>query len=226
MPVTIAFDVYGTLIDTAGVTGDLTGMIGKLAPAFSDHWREKQLEYSFRRGLMQAYQEFSVCTRDALEYTCGKLSVQLTNDQKQELLASYRRLPAFPDALQALKTLRPLGHRLYAFSNGTAADVEQLLNQAGIGEFFFDIISVDEVKRFKPDPAVYHQFLKRAGAEASGSWLVSGNPFDVLGALACGFSSAWIRRNPETQFDPWGPLPTKTLADLSELPRALGACRT
>ena len=221
MPVTIAFDVYGTLIDTAGVTGDLAAMIGKLAPAFSNRWREKQLEYSFRRGLMQAYREFPVCTRDALEYTCGELSVRLTDDQKHSLLASYRRLPAFPDALQALETLRPLGHRLYAFSNGTAADVEWLLNQAGIGEFFFDIISVDEVKRFKPDPAVYQHFLKRAGAEAGGSWLISGNPFDVLGALACGFNSAWIKRNPGAQFDPWGPLPTKTLTDLSELPHAL-----
>ena len=221
MPVTIAFDVYGTLINTAGITGDLAAMIGKLAPAFSNRWREKQLEYSFRRGLMQAYQEFPICTRDALEYTCGELSVQLTDDQKQSLLASYRRLPAFPDALQALKTLRPLGHRLYAFSNGTAADVEWLLKQAGIDEFFFDIISVDEVKRFKPDPAVYQHFLKRADAEAGGSWLISGNPFDVLGALACGFKSAWIKRNPEALFDPWGPLPTKTLTDLSGLPHAI-----
>jgi len=50
MPQTLAFDVHGTLIDTAGVVRELTGMVDDLAPHFSQRWRDKQLEYSFRRG--------------------------------------------------------------------------------------------------------------------------------------------------------------------------------
>jgi len=53
MKTTLAFDVYGTLIDTHGVVAALTEMIGKQAQGFSQSWRDKQLEYSFRRGLMQ-----------------------------------------------------------------------------------------------------------------------------------------------------------------------------
>ena len=53
MPITLAFDVYGTLIDTHGVTVELEKHVGSSADGFSRMWREKQLEYSFRRGLMR-----------------------------------------------------------------------------------------------------------------------------------------------------------------------------
>ena len=60
---TIAFDVYGTLIDTDGVVYQLREWIGSQADVFSQTWRSKQLEYSFRRGLMRRYENFAVCTR-------------------------------------------------------------------------------------------------------------------------------------------------------------------
>ena len=53
MAITLAFDVYGTLIDTHGVVSELNNLVQDKAEAFSHKWREKQLEYSFRRGLMQ-----------------------------------------------------------------------------------------------------------------------------------------------------------------------------
>ena len=96
MSVTLAFDVYGTLIDTHGVVSKLQELIGAKAKDFSQTWREKQLEYSFRRGLMQNYENFAVCTRHALEYTCSYYKVTLTIEHKHELLDCYRTLPAFP----------------------------------------------------------------------------------------------------------------------------------
>ena len=58
MSLTLAFDVYGTLIDTGGIVTALQKLIGDQAKPFSDLWRSKQLEYSFRRGLMQNYRDF------------------------------------------------------------------------------------------------------------------------------------------------------------------------
>ena len=81
MQVTLAFDVYGTLIDTHGVVSSLQVLIGKKATNFSQTWREKQLEYSFRRGLMQNYETFSVCTSNALDYTCTFYECELTKNK-------------------------------------------------------------------------------------------------------------------------------------------------
>ncbi|MEZ5480428.1 MAG: haloacid dehalogenase type II [Thiolinea sp.] len=220
-PQTLAFDVYGTLIDTHGVVTALQSMVGTQAPAFSQTWRDKQLEYSFRRGLMQRYQTFAVVTRQALDYTCQHYGLDLSAAQRDELMALYRVLPAFADAEPALQALKAAGHRLYAFSNGTAAAVEQLLVHAGIRDYFLGVVSVDDLQTFKPNPAVYQHFLQQATARAEDSWLISGNPFDVLGALNSGMHAAWIRRSPAVVFDPWEQAPDRVLGGLGELLPAL-----
>jgi 2-haloacid dehalogenase len=167
MAVTLAFDVYGTLIDTHGVVQALRQLVGERAAEFSQAWRDKQLEYSFRRGLMQNYQSFALCTSQALDYTCTALNLPLSREHKQQLLETYRVLPAFPDAQQGLMQLQDAGVRLFAFSNGTAEAVETLLAKAGIREFFQGVVSVDDLKSFKPNPAVYAHFLRQAQASTA-----------------------------------------------------------
>ena len=223
MATTLAFDVYGTLIDTRGVALALEKHVGERAAAFAGLWREKQLEYSFRRGLMRQYEPFSVCTRHALEYACSFYSVEFSEKDKAELMAAYRKLPAFPDVEAGLKELQSVGLNMFAFSNGPQSDVQQLLQNAGIENLFSDIVSVDEIKSFKPDPAVYEHFLQRAKADRSEAWLVSSNPFDVIGAMGVGIRAAWVKRSDKALFDPWGVTPTVTITKLSELTTAIQA---
>ncbi len=224
MKITLAFDIYGTLIDTHGVKTALQSMIGDAAGTFSHLWREKQLEYSFRRGLMQNYQDFSICTRDALEYCCLQLGEDLSSEQKQILLDEYRRLPAFPDVAPCLESLNKLDCRIFAFSNGSAEAVTGLLRHAEVYGYFDGVVSVDDLRSFKPNPAVYAHFLRSSGAAGSESWLISSNPFDVIGAISAGMSSAWVKRSPDAVFDPWGIEPSITITSLTELADRINAC--
>jgi len=225
MTITLGFDVYGTLIDTRGVATALAPLAGEQTPAFTAMWRDKQLEYSFRRGLMQNYCNFAVCTRQALDYVCRVLGVELSAADKDGLMAAYKVLPAYDDVPAALEELRRAGHRLFAFSNGRAEDVAGLLAHAGIDRFFLDVVSTDEIKSFKPNPAVYAHFLRRTNAAVHQAWLISGNPFDVIGALSAGLRGAWVRRSAQAVFDPWELQPTLTVASLEELARGVDDCR-
>ena len=110
---------------------------------------------------------------------------------------------------------------MFAFSNGKANAVEDLLMHAGIRDCFIDVVSVDEVKSFKPNPGVYSHFLRRSGATGAEAWLVSGNPFDVIGAISSGMRAAWIKRSPEALFDPWGIEPTLTVSNFDSLAEAI-----
>lgn len=224
MLTTLAFDVYGTLIDTNGVVTALEALVGAKAQAFSQTWRDKQLEYSFRRGLMQNYQTFAVCTSQALDYTCAFYKVSLTEEQKAGLLSMYRVLPAFSDVKEGLNQLKAAGFRLYAFSNGKGDALEMLLNNAGIRELFLGVVSVDDIKVFKPSPATYGHFLRQAGATGGSAWLISSNPFDVIGAISAGMKAAWVKRSPEAVFDPWGIDPTITVNNLLELGDKINDC--
>lgn len=215
--IVIAFDVYGTLIDTRGIVATLRPMVGEQADAMARVWREKQLEYSFRRGLMRSYVDFSVCTRQALDFACRAIQAQLSPTQMAQLLDAYRELPAFADVRAGLARLHAAGLRLYAFSNGSRAAIESLLANAGLREFFRDTVSVETVQSFKPDPAVYAHFLHQSGARADSAWLVSGNPFDVIGAMAAGMRAAWLQRAPDAIFDPWDVQPTLTVTSFDAL---------
>jgi 2-haloacid dehalogenase len=77
------------------------------------------------------------------------------------------------------------------------------------------------VQSFKPDPMVYEHFLQRSGAQANEAWLISSNPFDVIGAINVGMQAAWVKRSPAALFDTWGIQPTATVSGLTELAAVL-----
>ncbi|NKB62389.1 MAG: haloacid dehalogenase type II [Gammaproteobacteria bacterium] len=218
---TLGFDVYGTLIDTHGVIVELEKHIGDLAPCFSQVWREKQLEYTFRRGLMERYQPFGICTRDALNYTNQILDCGLNEQQKSILLQCYATLPAFDDAIAGLEQAMATDFNLFAFSNGQESAVDQVLKNAGIRHYFKGIVSVDDLKTFKPNPSVYQYFIKKTNSDKSSAWLVSSNGFDVIGAVSIGMQAAWVHRSKSVVYDPWGVHPTLTVNSLDGLSGSL-----
>jgi len=91
------------------------------------------------------------------------------------------------------------------------------MQSAGIIDYFAAILCADRVATFKPDPAVY-ALLKGARDLDGNVWLVSANPFDVIGAKASGIKAVWLRRDPGKVFDPWEFSPDVVVRTLTELP--------
>ncbi len=216
MNATLAFDIYGTLIDTHGVVDALTPYFGDQAPAFSAAWRAKQLEYSFRRGLMQSAVPFSQCTREALCFCLASFGTPLSDAQIDDLMAIYGKLPAFEDAEKALAALSP-NSVCWAFSNGEQSAIDQLMAVSGLNTYLRGAVSVEPVASFKPNPAVYHHFNQQTKSEPANTFLVSGNPFDVIGAHNVGWQTIWVQRDSRQVFDAWGVSPTYTVSQLSDI---------
>jgi len=221
----VALDVYGTLVDPAGMALRLGASFGARAPVAAQLWREKQLEYTFRRALMRKYADFDVCTLQALRYVSASLSVTLDEAEEHALLEAYLHLPAFTDVRDGLAMLRRAGYRLVALTNGTLHSARSVLQNAGISEFLEDVLSVEPIATFKPDPAVYALLEKLSAVRAEPAWLVSGNPFDVIGAKAAGLRAAWLRRDPQRIFDPWEFSPDLVVRNLEELCQKLPPSR-
>ncbi|MAZ06226.1 haloacid dehalogenase type II [Marinobacter sp. SS8-8] len=220
MTMTLAFDVYGTLVDPMGMSRLLAEDAGNKAETVAALWREKQLEFSFRKGLMKVYEDFGVCTRQALRYAMAAHKLTLSEERENVLMAAYLSLPAFDDALPALKSLRG-EYPVFAFSNGGYPALEKVLGHNDLLDQFEGLVSVDDIKSFKPDPAVY-AYARRA----TGSWekplcLVSSNAWDVIGARAAGLLAVWVKRDPDKVFEDWGIEPSAVISSLSELPEIL-----
>lgn len=213
----LAIDVYGTLIDPFSMETHLRAAFGEKAQEASELWRAKQLEYSFRRALMKKYVTFGACTAQALAYVAEHFGIVLSETAQKSLLQRYGQLPAYPEAAAALEELAARDLELIAFSNGTESAVRGVLEHAGLLSRFRKIVSVDAVRTFKPDPAVYEHLVTETQAPRESLWVISSNTFDAIGAKACGLCAAWVRRDPKRVFDPWEYQPDLIVHDLMEL---------
>ena len=219
--ITIGFDVYGTLVDPLEIGQHLYELFGERSKQFAVIWRQKQLEYTFRRGLMDRYQDFDVCTQQALQYTMKDLGINFSSTEITGLLDLYKTLQPFPDVIPALKKLKNSNYSLVAFSNGVKSTLNTLLSNAKLFKYFADVISVDAIQTFKPNPKVYKYLATQTKTDLSNCWVVSSNPFDVIGGKSAGIHAAWIQRDINNTFDPWEYEPDLKAKDLIEFSQQL-----
>ena len=221
MAVTIAFDAYGTLFDTTSVDRALEKYVGDKALDFAFHWRQKQLEFSFRRGLMRKYAPFNVCIADALRYVTYLYGLELEQVDIDSLLAEYTQLKCFDDVVPALQSLQNDGHQIMILSNGHPEDLRELIENNSLQSYIQEVVSVHEIASFKPNPEVYQLFIERADTKKEQAWLVSGNTFDFVGAISFGMKGVYIQRGTDVAVEPWEVEPTASINSLGELPALL-----
>lgn len=187
-----AFDVYGTLfgVNTAHLT---TELVGEQAARLRELWRTKQLQYFWVRNLLGEYADFESVTADALEVALATLGIDDAELAKR-LMARYGDFQAFPDVPNTLKQLKARGARLVVHTNGTSNLVAKSLRSSGLESFFDDVISIEEVERYKPHPDAYQLLSRRLDVAPRDVCFVSSNGWDVHGAAHFGFSAAWINR--------------------------------
>ena len=188
------FDAYGTLFDVHSPVVQLADRIGPSASEFSKLWRQKQLEYTWLRSLMHEHVDFRHVTADALDYS---MQVHRISDNvlREELLALYSRLEAYPDALSCIEALAETPLKIAILSNGTPAMLAEAATFSGIAPHLDEIISVEEVGVFKPDPRVYARALLRLYVgNPSAILFVSANPWDAQAAAHFGFQVVRIDR--------------------------------
>ena len=78
--------------------------------AFSSLWRQRQLEYTWTRSLMNQYADFWEITREALEYALESFHLDGHDGLKESLMNSYLELTAYPDVADTLQKIQVSGH--------------------------------------------------------------------------------------------------------------------
>jgi 2-haloacid dehalogenase len=214
----LLFDAYGTLFDVHSVVE--TGRAVTSDPhALSALWRQKQLEYTWLRSLMGRYEDFGSVTESALTFACRRLGLRLSAAERQRLLDAYLALDAFPEVRDVLDRLRDLPCAI--LSNGAPRMLEAVVGHNALEAHLRAVISVDEVRTFKPHPAVYALGPARLGLPRDRIGFVSSNGWDVAGAKAFGFQVAWVNRQ-EAPLEELGVAPDLEVRDLGALASALG----
>jgi len=190
-----AFDAYGTLFDVFSVTALCDQLFPGKGNTLAQLWRVKQLQYSMMRSLMGRHKDFWQLTEDGLAYASESLKLELTADKRKRLMEAYLSLAAFPDVKPGLEALKRQGLALAILSNGEPKMLEAAARSAGIDGLLDRIISVEDVKIFKPSPRTYNLGAEHMNIRSSELGFVSSNSWDVAGAASAGLLTFWIQRS-------------------------------
>jgi len=219
---TLVFDAYGTLFDVAAAARRAATDMPALAeswPQLAETWRRKQLEYTWLRAITGAHADFAAVTADALDWTLDAAGIA-DPALRARLLALYDELDAFPEVRDTLTHLRDSGFRLAILSNGTPAMLQSAIRAAGIDGLAGHVISVDEVRVYKPHASVYALVERHTGARPQDVLFVSSNGWDIAGAARFGFRTAWVNRAGLPQ-DRLPQRPMSEIPDLTHLPKLI-----
>jgi 2-haloacid dehalogenase len=188
-----AFDAYGTLFDVHAAVSRHADSIGPQAAALSETWRVKQLEYAWVLSLAGRYETFWRLTELALDYALERHAIAMPG-LRSRLLDVYRSIPPFADARPALVRLRTLGCRVAILTNADRAMIAAAVDAAGLGDVLDDVVSIEDVGRYKTHPEAYSLGCRRLASIPERTAFVSSNGWDVAGGGAFGLQTIRIRR--------------------------------
>jgi len=214
------FDAYGTLFDFNSAVARHRAAIGPRADALSELWRAKQIQYTWLRNSMGAYDKFWQVTGEALDHC---LAAQGITDPsvRERLMGAYLALDPFPEVPAMLDRLKSAGVRLAILSNGNPEMLDPMVATSGLADRFEAVLSVDAAGVFKVVPQGYALVEARCGVKPDKVCFLSSNCWDAHGAAHFGFRTVWINRAGAPDDNLPG-TPVAQLKDLSSLPSLLG----
>lgn len=187
------FNAYGTLLDTFLPFEEYSEQLGDKALVIYKLWRGKRLQYSSQLSLMNRYTSYETIRKYALDFACDVHGVRDEN-VKKNILDAHAKLKCYDDTKNALATLKSNGITTTVLSNGAPQALSSAVKHAGIDDSLDRIFSTEQVRAYKPSPAVYEYVEEQLGIPRSKICFFSSNSWDIAGAVSYGFRSVWVNR--------------------------------
>ncbi|HEU4894953.1 MAG TPA: haloacid dehalogenase type II [Acidimicrobiia bacterium] len=218
-PGLIVFDVNETLLSLDPIRKNLESIFGADPPI--GEWFARLLHGSLVANTLDAYRSFDQLAAEALINLAARRGL-LVRAEDAVAAVDMSALPPHPDVPEGMTRLAAAGVPMVALTNGSTQVAGSQIERAGLTDILDRVISVDQVGRFKPDPAPYLHVAEEMGVEPGEMVMVAAHDWDCAGAMAVGSEAVFLRRPGAV----WGlptPPPGKQVPDLLKLASAFGA---
>lgn len=186
------FDVNETLLDLSVLQPHFERVFGDVGVMQS--WFAVLLHSSVVTTLADAYHDFGTLAGAALDVVAARQGMEVAEDERKAILGTVRELPPHPDVVPSLDRLREAGLRMATLTNSAHATVSAQISNAGLSDYFEALLTVDDVRAFKPSPEPYRMAARTLGVEIDQTRLIAAHDWDVFGALRAGCRAAFIAR--------------------------------
>ena len=217
-PEVIVFDVNETLLSLEPISLGLVTIFGPDPPV--GEWFARLLHGSLLANALDSYRPFGAIAVEALVAVAARKGIQIGADDARSVLAPMSKLPPHRDVLPGIRELAESGIRMAALTNGSREVASAQIDNAGLGDLLERVISVEEVGRFKPDPAPYLHAAQVMHVPIGGMMLVAAHDWDCAGAMAVGAQAAFMRR-PGVLWSMPAVIPDLIVEDVAELAAVL-----
>ncbi|OGA49089.1 MAG: hypothetical protein A3G24_11685 [Betaproteobacteria bacterium RIFCSPLOWO2_12_FULL_62_13] len=106
--------------------------------------------------------------------------------------------------------------------NSAAAQAKDAVAESGIADLIDAVLSVEDVKMYKPHPSVYRLAIERLGLERGQICFLSSNAWDAYAAKAFGLHVLWCNRFGQAP-ERIPERPDGEISTLATLPEIVGA---
>lgn len=211
---TVTVDSYGTLVDPDAAERALAEEIENPEPV-SKLWRSKAMTYNMIGNFLNEYKPFYDINRDALQFALEKFGVDITPEQRDDILSVYHELDPYEDVREGIKRITDAGYEVYVVSNGNPEMLESMVQHVGIEHLVSDSISADAIETFKPHADIYRHAAAQTGTPITNIAHAAGPTLDVQGAKSAGMQGVWVKRT-EGPWETFGPEPDLTVSTFHE----------
>ncbi len=188
----VVFDINETTLDLAPVRRTVDSLVGPEGGFVV--WFQKLLQLSMTTTATDQYVDFSQLAASALNAVAATSGRRLADSAMAEVGAAFDELQAYPDVIQGLTTLQDAGWTTVALTNSAPEAVTHQLERAGLTSLFRHVVSVDKVRTYKPAAAPYRYVADLVDKKPEQLWMVACHDWDLAGARAVGYRTAFIQR--------------------------------
>jgi len=190
---TILFDINETVLDLSSLKSRFRTAFGD--DAVTSVWFSMLLHTSTVCALTDVKTDFATLAGAMLDSIAARLKVDLSADDRANILGGFANLPPHADVEKALIRLRSAGYRTIAFTNSSLKLVSSQIENAGLMKYYDEIVSVEKTGSFKPDTKVYRFVAERVNRPIGELRLIATHDWDTHGALSAGLLAAYIDRS-------------------------------
>jgi len=208
------FDVNETLLDLGALDPHFERIFGDASTRQA--WFGQFLALWLTEMVTGEYTDFGTIGGGALEMVAERQGVDLSDEDKQQILGSMQELPSHPEVEENLGRLRDAGIRLAALTNSTQQVADAQIENSGLRDYFEQVLSADAVERLKPAPEPYLMAAESLRVEVAQVRLVAAHAWDVVGAMRAGCAAAFVAR-PGMVLNPLAERPDVVGSDLREV---------